>query len=110
MTSDLNILCCPKCGGVHLAVSVETWADFVGGSPDHFDEEDIHSVIPLEGHPAICRSCQHQWTIAGRFTQHCRECGEPMFITSAGIAHHGQPNAIDHDADDGHVALTDNPL
>lgn len=38
----------------------------------------------------------------------CTECGEPMFVTDDGIAHHRDddtPDGIDHDADEDHVAL-----
>ncbi|WP_428489098.1 hypothetical protein [Rhodopila sp.] len=40
----------------------------------------------------------------------CSECGEAMFITEEGIAHHrgdGSPNTIDHDADADHVAISE---
>lgn len=38
----------------------------------------------------------------------CRECGEPCFVTEAGVAHHGRADLvpeIDHDADADHVAI-----
>ena len=35
----------------------------------------------------------------------CRECGEPCFLTAAGVAHHGEPDEIDYDADARHVAI-----
>lgn len=35
----------------------------------------------------------------------CTECGEPAFVTGAGITHHGEPGDIDYDADGAHVAL-----
>lgn len=35
----------------------------------------------------------------------CRECELPCFVTDAGVAHHGQPDEIDHDADARHVAI-----
>ena len=40
----------------------------------------------------------------------CTECGEPMFVTDEGIAHHRDedaPDGIDHDADEDHVPLRD---
>ncbi len=35
----------------------------------------------------------------------CRECGEPCFVTGAGVSHHGTPDAIDFIADGRHVAI-----
>ena len=37
----------------------------------------------------------------------CQECGEPMFIESDGVSHHGTPDEIDYDADADHVALAE---
>lgn len=35
----------------------------------------------------------------------CAECGEELFVTATGVAHHGTPEEIDYDADGDHVAL-----
>lgn len=34
----------------------------------------------------------------------CAQCGEPFFTSDAGTTHHGEPDAIDFDADADHVA------
>ena len=49
---------CPDCGSEWCAVEVTTWADFSGGKPSRFDEEDLDSVMPVPGGDCICRECQ----------------------------------------------------
>jgi hypothetical protein len=44
---------------------------------------------------------------------YCRECGNPMCITSAGVSHHlldEISDEVDHDADADHVAIQDTDL
>ena len=36
---------------------------------------------------------------------HCVECGAAMFVDGVGVAYHGEPDAIDHDADADHTPL-----
>jgi tRNA A37 threonylcarbamoyladenosine synthetase subunit TsaC/SUA5/YrdC len=46
-------------------------------------------------------------------SMYCRECGNPMFITSAGVSHHladETSDEVDHDADADHVAIQDTSL
>lgn len=48
------------------------------------------------------------WAIFGKEDAEgptCRECGDPCFVTGAGVSHHGTPDEIDHDADGRHVAI-----
>lgn len=39
----------------------------------------------------------------------CRECGEACFIDGSSCSHHGEPEAIDYEADRRHVAILDDP-
>jgi hypothetical protein len=57
---------CPECGCTQVAAETRTWINY-GGSDDEpfFDEEDAAYCEPLPGGAAVCRDCQHQWTIPG---------------------------------------------
>lgn len=46
-------------------------------------------------------------TPLGQETRWCVACGNPMTITSHGIAHHVCDGKVDHDADADHVAIAD---
>lgn len=54
---------CPKCGSDSLAVPVKTWANFYGGEPLAFDDEDLDSVEPVIGADIICRDCQYEFPV-----------------------------------------------
>lgn len=41
----------------------------------------------------------------GRVPKLCAECGHICFLIAAGVAHHGEPDDIDYDADAAHVAI-----
>lgn len=39
----------------------------------------------------------------------CAECGKPMFVDDSGVAFHGEPGAVDFEADADHVAIDERP-
>jgi len=61
--SMCNIDTRPCCGSDEIAVPVRTYANFKAGEPDAFDPEDLDYVEPVEGGEAICRACQHTWSL-----------------------------------------------
>lgn len=57
--------------------------------------------------PEFERGLAEGTRLAREAGKHCSECGEPMFITDNGIAHHGSVGEVDHDLDADHVAVDD---
>lgn len=64
---------------------------------DHFTDAPPLTVAQID------RLCERINTKEAELV--CTECGEPCFLTTGHIAHHGEPDEIDHDADADHVAL-----
>lgn len=52
-----NIRRCPHCGSDRFAMRVLTWANYKGGVPHSFDQEDIDYVEPVPGEKVVCRCC-----------------------------------------------------
>ena len=59
MRVEFNLQC-PKCKGTDISAEVKTWARFKRDVPSAFDDDDLPSVVLIDGE-RICHHCNHVW-------------------------------------------------
>lgn len=114
-TNCLDGIRCPVCGSTRrFQILATVDVTMVDNGTEEAEGSEWDATSPI-----TCASCQHTGTV-GQFRAPeqvvCRECGNDVFVTVEGTAHHwrnlDEPYAdhgsdIDHDLDADHVAVPD---
>ncbi len=114
-TNCLEGIRCPRCGSTRkFEILAECVVVFVDNGSDEAGSFAWGDDASIE-----CQNCHETGTVADFKAPEeisCRECGEPVFISTEGTAHHWTTSTdpygdaagyVDHDADADHVAIPD---